>query len=201
MIMDIHFFREFCKPVFPLTEEEESCHGVMVAVIFKDQLLLVKRSITMPSHKGQVALIGGHRHKDEAFPLETTKREFLEETSLPLEHLHIIAKLPVVYTARDYPILPMLAYYQENEEFLLRNLATNGEWEIAFTVKLSYLLRDDIWMEANRIGKAQRQNLLFCPLSERDIHILRGPVTFPLMLWGASARVVESLRELILTIS
>lgn len=198
MKRDIHFFRQFSNLNYSFTEEENSSSGVMIALIVEDKLLLIKRSRSMPSHKGQVALIGGHRHGNE-LPLETGKREFLEETALPLQHFEFITPLPIVYTARDVPILPLLAYYHQDASYVRENLLSNGEWEAAFLVEISHLFEDHHWVVANRISKTQRQNLLFCSLAEQDISLLKGSPIYPLVLWGASARVVENLKNLILT--
>jgi 8-oxo-dGTP pyrophosphatase MutT (NUDIX family) len=196
---DIHFFRQFCNPNYSLTQLELDCHGVMVALVVEDALLFVKRSHSMPSHKGQVALIGGHRSGDEKFPLETAMREFFEETNLSLDHFEFITALPTVSTSRDVSILPVLAIYHQDRNYLETHLQTNGEWEVAFLVELSYLFNQEYWVEANRISMSQRQNLLFCSLAEQDIKLLKGKPQYPLVLWGASARVVDHLKNLILT--
>jgi 8-oxo-dGTP pyrophosphatase MutT (NUDIX family) len=196
---DIHFFRQFCNPNPKLTQEGLDSHGVMIALVVDDCLLFVKRSQTMPSHKGQVALIGGHRHDNEEFPNATALREFSEETNLSLEHFEFITSLPSVFTSREVSILPLLAFYHQDQNYLKKHLKTNGEWEIAFLVELSYLFNQDNWVEANRISITKRQNLLFCSLAQQDIKLLKGEPQYPLVLWGASARVVDHLRNLILT--
>jgi 8-oxo-dGTP pyrophosphatase MutT (NUDIX family) len=199
MKRDIHFFRQFCNPKEKLLQEQSDSHGVMIALVVEDSLLFVKRSHTMPSHKGQVALIGGHRHPNEEFPDATALREFFEETNLSLDHFELITTLPPVFTSREISILPMLAFYHQDQNYLKKNLKTNGEWEVAFLVELSYLFNQDNWVEADRISISKRQNLLFCSLAQQNIKLLKGEPQYPLVLWGASARVVDHLRNLILT--
>lgn len=198
MNYSIEYFSQF-KNQNQNSEDISSSKGVMAFCIIEDSVLLVKRSETMPSHKGQVALIGGHRKDSEDFPYSTVLREFIEETSLEISKVEIITSLPKVYTARELSIIPVLMIYHDSLDQVSKKIKSNGEWDFAFSVKIADLLQNEFWMEALRINNSNQQNFLFRPLFEREIRQLSGQPTFPLMLWGASARVVEHVRKLILT--
>lgn len=171
----------------------------MVALIVEDALFLVKRSQTMPTHPGQIALLGGHKKIDETDPSETAKREFSEETGIHSERLELICPLPVVFTARAVGILPLLGSYKGTKAEFSKDLVSNGEWDLGFLVKFSALFSREHWSSANRIGVSERGDLLFRPLFLPEIEMLKGETQSPLLLWGATARVVYQLSQLILT--
>lgn len=198
MNTSIDYFLQF-KNHFSSEDDISTSKGVMVFCVIEDSLLLVKRSESMPSHKGQVALVGGHRKVDEDFPFATAQREFLEETNLDESRFEIVCPLPKVFTAREVSIIPVLSIYRATIAEVKAQIKSNGEWDFAFLVKIADLMKDEYWMEALRINNSHTQNFLFRPLFEREIKQLSGTPTFPLMLWGASARVVEHVRKLILT--
>lgn len=171
----------------------------MVALIIEDSLFLVKRSHTMPTHPGQVALLGGHKKPNETDPAQTAQREFSEETGFRPNQLELICPLPTVFTSRGVGILPMLGSFTGTKNEFIKDLVSNGEWDLGFLVKFSALFSHQHWSSANRIGVTEKADLLFRPLFLPEIEMLKGQTQAPLLLWGATARVVFQMSELILT--
>lgn len=170
-----------------------------MALIVEDSLFLVKRSHTMPTHPGQIALLGGHKKPEELSPKDTAQREFSEETGIEMERLQLICPLPSVFTARGVGILPILGSYQGSKAEFAQHLKSNGEWDAGFLVKFSALFSSHLWSSANRFGATESSDLLFRPLFVPEIEMLKGQAQGPLLLWGATARVVFQLSQLILT--
>jgi len=83
--------------------------GAVVCLIIDNHFILIRRSDLMPTHGGQVAMIGGKREKGEDDPWQVAEREFLEETNFKITNAHFFGFLPPVYTARKFMIIPVLA--------------------------------------------------------------------------------------------
>ena len=64
-----------------------------LCLIVEDSLFFIKRNDDVPTHKGQIAFVGGNFNKGESDALTTIKREFLEETHIHFDQLEFIAEL------------------------------------------------------------------------------------------------------------
>jgi 8-oxo-dGTP pyrophosphatase MutT (NUDIX family) len=72
--------------------------------------VLTRRTETLRSHKGQIALPGGTREDGEAL-VQTALRETREELGVPPEGTEVIGRLSALYTPpSNYCIHPFVAY-------------------------------------------------------------------------------------------
>ncbi len=81
--------------------------GAVVFLFVGEYVLFIKRSETMPSHRGQIAFVGGHRQGNET-PEETARREFEEETGLDASLIQIRGYLDIVKTSTRSKICPVV---------------------------------------------------------------------------------------------
>ena len=45
--------------------------GAVLFLVVEEKLVFIKRSETMPTHRGQIGFMGGHKLSDESNPFET----------------------------------------------------------------------------------------------------------------------------------
>lgn len=170
-------------------------HAVSVPVFVEDKIFLIKRSETMPTFKGHLAFIGGHKKEEETEIEQVAIREFEEETSLSSNHLKVLGFLPVVRTIQGNFITPIALHYKNSAEEFIRNVKTNGEWTHSALVDFDYFLDESRWSFAT--GKIENidRNVLFCTIPNRFcMHNDKKPKD--LFLWGATAKMLWSLVQL-----
>ena len=156
-------------------------------------LILVQRSRSVPSHKGQVAFFGGHRENDESV-LECVKREFEEESGVDssfLKDLEVFGDFkmgPAKTIAIVEGSLDMSAIEFSNR------LQTHREWDLCFGVPLTELCLVQNWMVAEKTESEVHfpfYGLHLPPCSQVQIKgELRDQV-----LWGASAHILLRILE------
>lgn len=152
--------------------------GSVCFLVCEQNIIFIKRSESMPSHKGQVAFMGGHR-KDLETPLETAKREFTEESSIEAEKLSFLGLLDGVRTSGNSLIIPALFSFNGTTQDFVEKANSNGEWDYLIVTNLSYLLDLNNWSTAGFYNyNNQRNELYFCSLPSGEL------------LWGATASMV-----------
>jgi 8-oxo-dGTP pyrophosphatase MutT (NUDIX family) len=160
--------------------------GAVNFVFVDDSLLLIKRSETMQSHKGQVAFLGGHKLINETCPITTAKREFEEETGLSSELLSTYGISHPVVTLRSKFIFPVVSYLDMDKRVLLDQIVSNGEWVEAILYPVNELLRPQNWVR----GESSAYSIYFHPILHNRYLSKSQDVDKPYMLWGATARMI-----------
>lgn len=148
----------------------------------------------MPTHSGQIAFVGGHRHAHETSPWNVACREFQEETGYSPDQLEFMGYLPVVLTARMQPIVPVVAKLKLSALDYLASIKSNGEWDVAFAYKWSDLMSEDKWEYAWR-NSSQKSPVLFHHISSGQ-YLSSGPNQDSYLLWGATASMIWSFLRL-----
>lgn len=160
-----------------------------------DSVAIIRRSDSMPSHKGQLAFIGGHRNPSENSPIDTAKREFFEESSLLAEDLEVHGLLPSVQTNYGKVIVPVLLEYKKSKSYFLDNATSNGEWEDLILVPLSYLGDLNLW-KTGRCFTSIEYDILFLPIIRGNFQSYQGHYESHHLLWGATARMIWSFFQI-----
>ncbi len=176
------------------TLDENECTGVTLCLIVDDGLLFIQRSETMPSHKGHIAFIGGHKKDDETV-IEAALREFEEETSLDMSKLEILGLTPPVYTSFNQQVIPVVAYYAQDKTTFIKEIKSNGEWDDAFIVPMKELANEANWRYAWRYSQFSNGPLLFLPVNG-DIYLAKKNSKIQRLIWGATARMVWNFLRL-----
>jgi 8-oxo-dGTP pyrophosphatase MutT (NUDIX family) len=93
------------------------------------QIVLTRRTLSVRSHKGQIAFAGGRRDPEDADPFETAKREATEELGLTefsfvgtlprLQSLDGSSVVPVVMTTPQKPQIELCSSDEVAELFLV----------------------------------------------------------------------------------
>ena len=96
-------------------------------------------------------------------------------------------------TSKKRIIIPVVQYINvESEQDFLNSLKSNGEWDEALLVPLSYLSKNENWS----VGSAGIYNILFCPISADNYMSTDTHNEKRHLLWGATARMVFNFFKL-----
>lgn len=144
-----------------------------------ESLLLTKRTEGVATHKSQVSFPGGYREPEDATLLETALRESREEVGLLPEAARVLGRLPVVTTRGEIRIAPFVA------EIDLPYAFAPSEREVD---RLLYLPLERLSTEGLRPVTVQVGTVSV--LSE-------GIDVDGEMVWGATARILRLLQELL----
>ncbi len=105
---------DFIPPAYPLVNDGH-CRdaAVLIPLIRGDggngsRLLLTRRTDTLRSHAGQVALPGGTCDPEDCDPVATALRESQEEIGLPPSAVEIIGQLAPVRLPSGYRVTPVV---------------------------------------------------------------------------------------------
>ncbi|MDP7319030.1 MAG: NUDIX domain-containing protein [Bacteriovoracaceae bacterium] len=162
--------------------------GAVLFLVVEEKLVFIKRSETMPTHRGQIGFMGGHKLSDESNPFETAYREFEEESSISRSFISCEGLLTPVLTSKGQLIIPVLSYFSGSEELFLKKVKSNGEWDNLILVPVVDLSDMNSWSMAKIYGNRE-YDLFFFPLIQKRFKFLaKSSENF--LLWGASAKMV-----------
>ena len=158
--------------------------AVLVPLLDRPQgptILLTVRASGLRHHAGQVAFPGGHIEPGDANPAAAALREAHEEVGLDLRWARVLGYLPDQLILTGFRVTPVVALVQP--EATLR--WDPAEVATAFELPLQVLLDGTQHQLASRVIHG-------VTVATRDI--LYGPHR----IWGATAAMLDSLRELAL---
>lgn len=176
------------KPLTPADIWDE--HSIVSAVIVpighnqetgRDEILMTKRTDLVQTHKNEVGFPGGvYDTADAGDMLRTAVREMEEEIGVPKESFEVLGMLNPVATIGNVVIFPFVAKMDFPFPFVL------NPHEVArlIYVPLENLLQEGLQPVDVPVGKRTVPSI--------GIHV-EGE-----LIWGASAKMLEELRELIL---
>ncbi len=146
----------------------------------EEKILLMKRTMDVVTHKGQVSFPGGYYEPQDPSLLATALRETWEEIGMRSEHIRVLGGLSPIQTLGDVWIYPWV-----------------GEMTFPYPFALN---------------PTEVDRLLFLPV-RRLLEEGLKPVTVPIegrkvksigieldgeLVWGATAKMLEELRQLLL---
>jgi 8-oxo-dGTP pyrophosphatase MutT (NUDIX family) len=175
----------------------QNWNAAAVLITDGEYTFFIKRSELVKSFKGHVAFVGGNRLSTELTPLETIEREFMEETALGSDFLLALGLLPVVSTGERVEIAPVVMWSSRPILEWFANATSNGEWDFCLAVKNDFLFNAKHWSRAGLYYPHKPvRDVLFCPLApavyKANIIHKEG-----LVLWGATARMIRNLVEVL----
>jgi 8-oxo-dGTP pyrophosphatase MutT (NUDIX family) len=193
------YYSEYCQKYLDSIPDFKDWNAASLCLLCNNSLLFIKRSSVVPTHKDQIAFIGGWREKEEVDPWDTVQREWEEETSLNRIDLIKIGYLPLVFTSNKTMTISVVAELNNLE--VLKSIESNGEWDLAFTYPIDHLLLPKSWGWFDFTGRSSVP-VLYHPLSTKHSGILTHHNDLSLennyLLWGATAKMVWYLMDLIL---
>jgi len=161
--------------------------AVLVALFEQDgeaHVILTRRSLTLRSHRGEIALPGGRTDAAET-PVQTALREAEEEVGIPRSQVRPVGWLnPIVTFASGSAIWPVVGLLERRPDLVI----DPREVERAFTVALADLVSDGAFLEERwRRGEPR-------PGADTDgffpMCFYRVPGD---LVWGATARILTEL--------
>lgn len=158
--------------------------AVLVPVIERNDALsvaLILRSHELPTHAGQISFPGGHRHPNEAHPVETALREAEEEIGIDPSLVELLGPLDDVPTPVGFVISPVVGWLREPAAFRPDPREVKEVFEVALTALID---------PSNYAYRGER--IVFgrpYPLPEYRVG--------DRIVWGATARIIEHLLELL----
>jgi 8-oxo-dGTP pyrophosphatase MutT (NUDIX family) len=173
------------KRVVLFSDEPHRPSAVLVPLYKKEgeyHVLLTRRTEELEHHKGQICFPGGSRHEDDKSLKETALREACEEVGIRPEDVEILGELDSTGTlTSNFLITPFVGIIPYPYEF------TISKHEIAELVEVPLSALADgsnYWEEPRSAGGVTGTATFFK---------YRDKVT-----WGATARVLKQLAELVL---
>ncbi len=190
--MDFHRIKHILTQDTPPNGEWK---GAVLFLVNEDHLFLIKRSDSMPTHGGQIAFVGGHKKPDEVDAWVVAQREFEEETHHSRDCIEFLGCLPIVYTARMQPIVPVMARLKTPTAQFLEEIKSNGEWDDVLAYPWKELVKEERWEFAWRNGHSSRSPVMFHPIPVSSYLPLdkNGKAH---LLWGATAQMIWSFLRL-----
>ncbi len=166
--------------------------GAVLALMVEDSFFFIKRSFNVPTHKGQIAFIGGHRKESEQHPYDVCRREFEEETKISSTHLEFLGLVPLVFTSSQVPIIPVISKLNLDLTSFKNKIESNGEWDIGISVSQKNLAALDRWGNGLFVGQKKEYVMYYKSLEKSDFSVIKSYTDVPenLLLWGATARMV-----------
>lgn len=164
--------------------------GAVNLIILEKEIVFIKRSEDVPTHKGQIGFMGGHKMEKED-PIECALREFNEESSLNSNQLKPLGLLGPVQTSIGSTIIPVLSHLNVNKLEFFNKIQSNGEWDEVFSIKIENFFKLDRWV--NGIWKnhqGDKGNILFYPIEKSEIFTINELKNEDYLLWGVTAQIV-----------
>jgi len=73
------------------------------------QIVLMRRSVSVATHKGQISFAGGRKNPDDPTPVATALRELEEELGVPPAEVIPVGLLPPTPSMNRQPVFPLVA--------------------------------------------------------------------------------------------
>ena len=144
-------------------------------------LILFERSIDVAEHKGEICFPGGSAEPQDANPIETALREAEEELALPRSAVEVLGVLDGVPTnVSNYLITPVVGHVRDDPAL------------VADRVEVARIIRVPV---ARLLAAGVESSAV---TSYAGVSRLRYTYAFDgNRVWGATARILHSLLELI----
>ena len=141
------------------------------------QILLMKRTDQVETHKGQICFPGGYRDDGDVDLLQTALRETDEEIGVKSERIEVLGRLSPVATRNEVQILPWVGLLKNPGEFSL----SHREVERLLFLPVAQLVDQELKLTTlNLTGVTVRTP---------------GIVVDGELVWGATAKMLVELRQ------
>jgi 8-oxo-dGTP pyrophosphatase MutT (NUDIX family) len=164
-------------------EASLTCAAVLIPLLYKNSewhVLVTQRTHAVVHHKGQISFPGGACDKTDAGVEATALRETYEEIGIPPEAVDVLGALDDFPTISDFCVAPFVGVVPHHFPYRLNA----GEVEAVVEVPLSFLCDPAQLRTEQREVRGRAYDLLFWDY---------GPYT----IWGATARMLKNLLDLI----
>ncbi|XP_059669928.1 nudix hydrolase 11-like [Cornus florida] len=134
------------KPIAKQPETFRSKRAAVLICLFEDnqgdlRVLLTKRSSTLSTHSGEVALPGGKREEGDADDIETALREAKEEIGLDPSLVNVVTVLEAFVTKSGLTVVPVIGILLDKKAF--NPTPNEAEVDAIFDAPLDMFLKDE----------------------------------------------------------
>ncbi|CAH8278135.1 unnamed protein product [Arabidopsis lyrata] len=130
------------------------------------RVILTKRSSTLSSHPGEVALPGGKRDEEDKDDIATALREAREEIGLDPSLVTIISVLEPFVNKKGMSVVPVIGFLLDKKAF--KPLPNPAEVEEIFDVPLEMFLKDKNKRTEEREHEGERYLLQYFDYYSED---------------------------------
>ena len=101
-------------------------YAAVAILIYKNkEILFIKRSENMPTHKGDIAFPGGKKEDGDVGIYSTAKREAYEELLIPKKTVNSICTVegnldPIDTVEYKFNVYPVVLVYMKNNQILIK---------------------------------------------------------------------------------
>lgn len=141
-------------------------------------VILTQRTRALKHHPGQIAFPGGKKDADDPDLIATALREAEEEIGLRNGHVSIIGSMPRHETVTGFEVEPIIAHIDP----AFSPLPEAGEVEQVFEVPFPFLMHPESLRVESRDWRGVKREYYTIPYG-------------PHYIWGATARMIVSLRD------
>lgn len=172
------------KSVSPFRDNENQTADSVVCLLYKEnEIFFIHRSQSMPTHKGDIAFVGGHINHNEKI-LDAACREFEEELNISKQKIIFKGYLDSVQTSSKNNVFVCCFSVIETKVKFLTSIKSNGEWTEGFFVEYSHFLNKDNWSFSVFRWSDDMRKIYFCKIPFKKKN-----------LWGMTASVIYKLFE------
>lgn len=169
----------------PLRETEPIAAAVLMPIVVRPSgltILLTQRTAHLRDHAGQVSFPGGRCEPGDASPVATALRESSEEVGIEPAQVEVLGSLPDYYTSTGFCVTPVVGVVTPPLNLRLDDF----EVAEAFETPLDFLLDAANYRQESLEYAGSKRTYWTVPWQEYYI-------------WGATAGMLVSLREWLLT--
>jgi 8-oxo-dGTP pyrophosphatase MutT (NUDIX family) len=165
--------------------EKTRTPSAVLVPLFKENgkyhIVFIRRSITVPTHQGQIAFPGGARHKSDTTLLETALRESQEEIGLRKGDVQVLGELDdQITTTSNFILTPFLGVIPWPYIFTL----SKREVERLIFIPVNYLMDESHRKpDMEKLGGEDYPSFAYYHQGKR--------------IWGATARILYKLLDII----
>jgi 8-oxo-dGTP pyrophosphatase MutT (NUDIX family) len=168
-----------------IVDEHRRASAVLIPIYRKDAdyyIVLIRRTKTVKTHKGQISFPGGARDSTDGTLLYTALRESLEEIGLHTEDITVLGELDdEITTTSDFIVTPFAAMIPWPYRFI------KNEAEVAEIISIP-------------ISALQDKACLKMDIETTDGGIVLDSYNFFYggnVIWGATARILKKFLDII----
>ncbi|XP_027108769.2 nudix hydrolase 11-like [Coffea arabica] len=148
------------------------------------RVILTKRSSTLSSHSGEVALPGGKVEEGDANDIETALREAKEEIGLDPSLVNVVTVLESFTTKRGISVVPVIGIMQDRYAF--KPDANTAEVEEIFDAPLEMFLKDENRREVELEWMGEKYALHFFDHNSENKKFVIWALTAGILIRAAS---------------
>ncbi|VVB08102.1 unnamed protein product [Arabis nemorensis] len=150
------------------------------------RVILTKRSSTLSSHPGEVALPGGKRDKEDSDDVATALREAREEIGLDPSLVTIVSVLEPFVNKKGMSVVPVIGFLLDKKAY--KPLGNPAEVEDIFDVPLEMFLKDENRRTEEREYEGERYLLHYFDYysEDKDLNFMIWALTAGILIRVAS---------------